>query len=59
MQSRERRGYRAKRSHNLKVVSSNLAPATNKPLKSHDDFKGFPFGAHQAGNVTLFQLENG
>jgi hypothetical protein len=34
----------ARQAHNLKVVSSNLAPATNKPLKSQPDFEGFPFG---------------
>jgi len=34
-----------KRSHNLKVVSSNLARATNKPLKSQDDFESFSFDA--------------
>jgi hypothetical protein len=34
----------ARQAHNLKVVSSNLAPATNKPLKSYPDFEGFPFG---------------
>jgi hypothetical protein len=34
----------ARQAHNLKVVSSNLAPATNKPLKSDDDFRGFAFG---------------
>jgi hypothetical protein len=34
----------ARQAHNLKVVSSNLAPATNKPLKSQVDFEGFPFG---------------
>jgi hypothetical protein len=33
----------ARQAHNLKVVSSNLAPATNKPLKSQVDFEGFPF----------------
>jgi hypothetical protein len=26
--------FSARQAHNLKVVSSNLAPATNKPLKS-------------------------
>jgi hypothetical protein len=34
----------ALQAQNLKVVSSNLAPATNKPLKSRVDFEGFPFG---------------
>jgi hypothetical protein len=36
--------FSARQAHNLKVVSSNLAPATNKPLKSQVDFEGFPFG---------------
>ncbi len=47
----------ARQAHNLKVVSSNLAPATNKPLKSLVDFEGFPFGAHKFGTITLLQLE--
>jgi hypothetical protein len=34
----------AKRSHNRKVVSSNLVPATNRLVKSQPDFEGFPFG---------------
>jgi hypothetical protein len=41
----------ARQAHNLKVVSSNLAPATNKPLKSQPDFEGFPFG--DCSNRTL------
>ena len=33
-----------RQAHKLKVVSSNLAPTTNKPLQSKTDFKGFTFG---------------
>ena len=37
----------ARQAHNLKVVSSNLAPATKlKPLKSHVDFEGFFAAQH-------------
>ena len=40
-----RRGLAVRQAHNVKVVSSNLAPTTNKPLKSPVDFEGFLFGA--------------
>jgi hypothetical protein len=59
------RGISTRQAHNLKVVSSNLAPATNKPLKSRNDFEGFPFGdcyksklGHGKTGISVHKLAN-